>query len=108
MLYQLVGIARVAPSNPTKEATELAKRIGKLVLDNRGVVRSIENWGVRPLPRIWNKNRQSHIIASHFYMTFDSSPSVQRMIKRFLQDDARMLRCTIVKQGGEDLRSLLQ
>ncbi|PRT52710.1 37S ribosomal protein MRP17, mitochondrial [Wickerhamiella sorbophila] len=108
MLYELVGIARCASENHTKEAAEVVKHIGGLVLKNRGVIRQVENWGVRPLPRIWNQNRQSHIIAAHFYLKFDSSPSVQRQIKRALDSDARMLRSTIVRLGGKDLPSLIE
>lgn len=108
MLYELVGIARCPPVRHVEEAADLVRHIGKMVLNNRGVVRKIENWGVQPLPRIWNKNRQSHIIAAHFYMKVDTSPSVQREIQRALNADARMLRCTVVKVGGEALPSLLE
>lgn len=107
MLYELVGLARCPPKQPTREAADLVRHIGKMVLENRGVLRELDNWGVRPLPKVWNKNRQSHIVAAHFYMKFDASPAVQREIRRALQADARVLRCTIVRLGGEGLKTLL-
>lgn len=108
MLYELVGIARVPMTQHNREAADVVRHIGKLVLNNRGVIRNVDNWGVRYLPKIWNKNREAHILGAHFYMKFDASPAVQREVQRALQADARMLRSTIVKLGGEDLPSLLE
>lgn len=107
MLYELVGIARVPMVNHHQEAASMAKSIGKMILGNRGVIRDLDNWGIRYLPGIWNKNRESHILGAHFYMKFDCSPAVQREIQRSLLTDPRMLRSTIVKLGGENLSSLI-
>lgn len=108
MLYELVGIARVPAIRHNTEAANVVRHIGKLILDNRGVIRNVDNWGVRYLPRIMNKNRETHILGSHFYLRFDASPSVQREVLRALRSDARMLRSTIVKLGGDNLPSLLE
>ena len=106
MLYELVGITRCPKKEFLSEAKAVAKHVGSLVIKNRGVVRTIENWGLRPLPRVWHKNRESHILGAHFYMAFDASPAVQRQIQKSLNEDMRVLRSTIVKLGGQDLPSL--
>lgn len=108
MLYELVGIARVPRAQHMKEAADVVRHVGKQILANRGVIRSVDNWGVRYLPKIWNKSRESHILGAHFYMKFDASPAVQREVLRSLRTDARMLRSTVVKVGGEDLSSLVE
>jgi small subunit ribosomal protein S6 len=100
MLYELVGIARCAGSTGGEDAAQLVRLAGRLIVNNRGVVRKIENWGVRPLPKITNINRQSHVVASHFYVKFDASPSVQSEVMRALRRDPRLLRTTVVKLGG--------
>lgn len=108
MLYELVGIARVPMTQHNREAADVVRHVGKLILNNRGVIRTVDNWGIRYLPKVWNKSRESHILGAHFYMKFDASPSVQRELLRTLRSDARMLRSTIVKVGGQDLSSLLE
>lgn len=108
MLYELVGIARVPVTHHLQDATGVVRHVGKMLLNNRGVIRDLNNWGIRYLPGIWNKNRESHILGAHFYMKFDASPAVQREIARRLRSDPRMLRSTIVKLGGETLSSLVE
>jgi small subunit ribosomal protein S6 len=101
MLYELVAIARFAGQDGVQDAREVARLVGKLVVRNRGVIRKVENWGIHPLPKIMHRNRQSHIIGSQFYMQFDSSTGVQREVMRELRKDVRILRSTLVKEGGD-------
>lgn len=108
MLYELVGIARVPTTNHLHDAVGVVRHVGKMLLSNRGVIRDLDNWGIRYLPGIWNKNRESHILGAHFYVKFDASPAVQREILRTLRSDPRMLRSTIVKIGGENLKTLVE
>lgn len=97
MLYELVGIARCAGVNGMADTREIVKLIGKQIVNNRGVIRTMENWGVRPLPQVMNKYRRSNVVGSHFFLKFDASPAVQNEINRVLQQDPRMIRATIVK-----------
>lgn len=106
MLYEIVGIARAVGPAPAQETQSIIRTIGKLIINNRGVVRKIENMDIRPLPKIMKKNRQSFIVGSHFYMQFDASPGVQSEVFRTLRVDPRMIRSTIVKVGGDSLRDL--
>uniref|UniRef100_A0A060T8C3 ARAD1C35706p n=1 Tax=Blastobotrys adeninivorans TaxID=409370 RepID=A0A060T8C3_BLAAD len=101
MLYEMVAIARYAGVKGVDDAREVCRLVGKMVVNNRGVVRNIQNWGLRPLPKIVNKDRQSHIVGAHFYMKFDSSPAVQREVLRSLRSDPRIVRSMIVKNGGD-------
>lgn len=106
MLYEVVAIARYAGNRGTADAHEVCKHVGKLIINNRGVIRKIENWGVQPLPKIMNKNRQSNVLGSHFYLRFDASAGVQREVLRSLRSDPRIVRSTLVKESGEKLKSL--
>lgn len=103
MLYELVGISRV-PVTMKKEILEETRQIlttiGKSIIDNRGVIREIDNWGIKPLPKIMKKDRQQFAIGAYFYMKFDASPAVQTEIARTLRMDPRMIRSTIVRVGG--------
>lgn len=108
MRYELVGIARAIKNDADifQETKDIIRSIGKLIINNRGVIRKIENMQIRQLPKIMNKNRKSYIVGSHFYVQFDSSPGVQSQVLRSLRMDTRMIRSTIVKAGGDSLKDL--
>lgn len=98
MLYEVLGIVRVVnPSTANKEAKELATTIGKLVIQNRGVVRKILPMGSKLLPKITKKDQEQHFQGYHFLMLFDSSAAVQSEILRTLKNDPRVIRSSIVK-----------
>ncbi|AAS50773.1 ABR003Wp [Eremothecium gossypii ATCC 10895] len=98
MLYELVSIARVTnPLAVHAEAKQLATTIGKLVIENRGVVRKIIPIGNKLLPRIQKKDQERHFQGYHFLMLFDSSAPVQSEILRTLRSDPRVLRASIMK-----------
>ncbi|GCF00419.1 mitochondrial ribosomal small subunit component [Zygosaccharomyces mellis] len=98
MLYELVGIVRVMnPLAANAEAKDLATTIGKLVIQNRGVVRKIIPLGNKLLPKIMKKDQEKHFQGYHFLMMFDSSASVQSEILRTLKNDPRVIRSSIAK-----------
>lgn len=98
MLYELVSIVRVMnPLVANAEAKDLATTIGKLVIQNRGVVRKIIPMGNKLLPKIIKKDQEKHFQGYHFLMTFDSSSSVQSEILRTLKNDPRVIRSSISK-----------
>ncbi|QLQ78187.1 hypothetical protein HG537_0A04340 [Torulaspora globosa] len=102
MLYELVGIVRVlSPSTPNKEAKDLVATIGKLVIQNRGVVRKILPMGNKLLPKIMKKDQEQHFQGYHFLMLFDSSAAVQSEILRTLKNDPRVIRSSIIKVKNE-------
>ncbi|ODV97732.1 hypothetical protein PACTADRAFT_47590 [Pachysolen tannophilus NRRL Y-2460] len=98
MLYELVGIARITSGEVlNNEAKAVVSTIGKLILQNRGVIRKIYNLGVRPLPRILTKQQEKHFRGSHFIMLFDSSNSVSNEILRSLRNDPRIIRSNLFR-----------
>lgn len=98
MLYEVLAIVRVVnPTAANKEAKELATTIGKLVIQNRGVVRKILPMGSKLLPKITKKDQEQHFQGYHFLMLFDSSAAVQSEILRTLKNDPRVIRSSIVK-----------
>ncbi|GAV52062.1 hypothetical protein ZYGR_0AG00530 [Zygosaccharomyces rouxii] len=100
MLYELVGIVRVMnPLAANAEAKDLATTIGKLVIQNRGVVRKIVPLGNKLLPKIMKKDQEKHFQGYHFLMMFDSSASVQSEILRTLKNDPRVIRSSIAKMN---------
>lgn len=102
MLYELVGIVRVlSPSTPSKEAKDLVTTIGKLVIQNRGVVRKILPMGNKLLPKIMKKDQEQHFQGYHFLMLFDSSAAVQSEILRTLKNDPRVIRSSIIRVNND-------
>ena len=98
MLYELVSVVR--GSNPlaaNAEAKELATTIGRLIIQNRGVVRKIVPMGSKLLPKIIKKDQEQHFQGYHFQMLFDSSAPVQSEILRTLKKDPRVIRSNIIR-----------
>ncbi|CCC67119.1 hypothetical protein NCAS_0A05610 [Naumovozyma castellii] len=103
MLYELIGIVRILdPVVKHKEAKELITTIGKLVINNRGVIRNIIPMkDSLKLPKIMTKDQEQHFQGYHFMMLFDSSPAVQSEILRTLKKDPRVIRSSIIKVNTE-------
>ncbi|CUS20607.1 LAQU0S01e10484g1_1 [Lachancea quebecensis] len=98
MLYELVSVVRVVnPLSANTEAKELATTIGKLIIQNRGVVRRVLPVGNKLLPRILKKDQEQHFQGYHFLMLFDASAAVQSEILRTLKKDPRVIRSSVVK-----------
>ncbi|CCE87028.1 Piso0_005562 [Millerozyma farinosa CBS 7064] len=105
MYYELMAISRISdPLNVSKEAMKITSTIGKLILNNRGVIRDITSMGPRHLPKIMVKDQERHFQGYHFLMGFDVSSKVQEELLRTLKKDPRILRANITKQ---DLRKKL-
>ena len=67
MYYELFAIARITdPLNSAKEATKIASTVGKLILNNRGIIRDITSLGAKPLPQIISKEQERHFQGYHF------------------------------------------
>lgn len=98
MYYELFAIARIQdPLAVNKEAVKIALTLGKLILNNRGVVRHITSLGPRTLPKIMSKDQERHFQGYHFMMGFDVSAAVQQELLRTVRRDPRILRLSIVK-----------
>ncbi|CCK68323.1 mitochondrial 37S ribosomal protein bS6m KNAG_0A06660 [Huiozyma naganishii CBS 8797] len=98
MLYELIGIVRVLNTTVAPiEAKELLTSVGKLILNNRGVIRSIIPVGTEQLSEIMRKDQEQHFRGYRFVMLFDSSAAVQSEILRTLKKDPRVIRSSIIK-----------
>lgn len=98
MYYELFAIARITdPSHTSKEAVKIASTIGKMILNNRGVIRDITSMGPRALPKIMTKEQEKYFNGFHFLMGFDVSANVQTHLLRTLRNDPRILRANIIK-----------
>ncbi|CUM46289.1 uncharacterized protein AC631_00100 [Debaryomyces fabryi] len=99
MYYELMAISRISdPLKTNKEATKIVSTLGKLILNNRGIIRDITSLGPRTLPKIVSKDQERHFQGYHFLMGFDVSSNVQQELLRTLRRDPRVLRANIIKQ----------
>lgn len=103
MYYELFAIARITdPAHTSREAAKIASTVGKLILNNRGIIRDITSLGARPLPKIISKEQERHFQGFHFLLGFDSSATVQQQLLRTLRSDPRILRANIMRRDLKD------
>jgi len=105
MLYEMIGVVR---PGRLSEVKEIARTAGKIVLDKRGVVRGISNWGTFLLPQPAKKLQSTHHYGHHFIMRFDASARTQHELRRTMSLDPRLIRYSIVKMGEklEDIKDI--
>lgn len=98
MYYELFAISRISdPLKANKEATKIVSTLGKLILNNRGIIRDITSMGAKPLTKIISKDQERHFQGYQFMMGFDVSSTVQQELLRTLRRDPRILRANIIK-----------
>ncbi|KAI1105643.1 ribosomal protein S6 [Jackrogersella minutella] len=103
MLYELIGIVR--PGN-LAEVKEIVLTAGQLILQKKGVIRGVSNWGVFLLPKATSLHQMRHHTGHYFAMRFDSSVQTQEAIRNMLALDPRMIRHTSVKLGDGKLETM--
>ena len=69
------------------------------MLDNKGVVRGVSNWGTFLLPKPAKKLQSTHHYGHHFIMRFDASARAQHSLRRTMSLDPRLIRYSVVKMG---------
>lgn len=100
MYYELMAISRITdPLTKHREAVKIVSTVGKLILNNRGVIRDITSLGPKVLPKIISKDQERHFEGYQFLMGFDVSSNVQQELLRTLRRDPRILRANIIKQN---------
>jgi small subunit ribosomal protein S6 len=83
--------------------TNLVKSISHKVVDNGGIVRSIQNHGIRQLPHRFKAkyaDREGNRYYEHgrfFSIFYDSNPIVQKEVESILKLDEQVLRNTHLK-----------
>lgn len=103
MLYELIGIVR--PGN-LAEVKEIVLGAGQLILQHRGVIRGISNWGVFSLPKATSVHQMRHNHGHYFAVRFDASVATQQAIRNMLALDPRMIRHTSVRLGDGKLEGM--
>ncbi|KAI1206582.1 ribosomal protein S6 [Annulohypoxylon truncatum] len=103
MLYELIGIVR--PGN-LAEVKEIVLTAGQLILQQKGVIRGIANWGVFLLPKPTSVHQMRHHQGHYFAMRFDGSVATQDAVRNMLALDPRMIRHSSVKLGDGKLETM--
>ncbi|KAI1643864.1 ribosomal protein S6 [Daldinia loculata] len=103
MLYELIGIVR--PGN-LAEVKEIVLTAGQLILQQKGVIRGISNWGVFLLPKATSVHQMRHHSGHYFAMRFDASVGTQQAVRNMLALDPRMIRHASVKLGDGKLSTM--
>lgn len=70
------------------------------------MIRSLDNWGIFPLPRAISRNQQRHHNGHYFVMRYDASTQTQRDVMKAVMLDVRVIRSTSVKLGDNKLSTL--
>lgn len=105
MLYELFALARVtktAPAALADEAKTIALTLGKLVVENRGVVRKVQLLGTRPLPEVIKAEDGRHFQTHNFLMLFDASAGVAKSVARAMGRDPRVVRGSLIRVRDKD------
>jgi small subunit ribosomal protein S6 len=76
------------------------------VLQQKGVIRGLQNWGEFSLPKAISVHQARHTTGHYFAMRFDSSVSTQEEVRNMLRLDPRMIRHSSVKLGDGKLDTL--
>ena len=97
VLYELLCITRGALPDTTLR--EIARTAGATVINNGGVVRGVQDWGARMLPKPIKKYQQTNEEGRYFLMWFDTNPRVQKDVSITMKLDPRVLRHAVVKIG---------
>ncbi|KAI1840877.1 hypothetical protein JX266_012887 [Neoarthrinium moseri] len=79
---------------------------GNLILQQRGVIRGVSNWGVFSLPKPTSVHQMRHKTGHYFALRFDASIATQEAVRRVLANDPRMIRYSSVKLGDGKLTTL--
>lgn len=79
----------------------IARIAGSQILNHKGVIRGLKNWGQFDLPRPTVKHQAQHRQGHYFIMQFDSSIRAQEEVKRTLSLDPRLIRFSVVKIGDK-------
>ncbi|KAF7315580.1 hypothetical protein MIND_00073400 [Mycena indigotica] len=97
-IYQMVCIAAHFPKY--EHIKGLVKQTVEHVLDEGGVVRTINSWGTRSLPQRMRRHGNYHEIADYWTMHFDTAPRTLRSLNKLMRQDPRVIRWTVLKLGS--------
>ncbi|KLO06435.1 hypothetical protein SCHPADRAFT_933071 [Schizopora paradoxa] len=96
-LYRLLCIS--AHYHEYKHIKDLVTQSATLLLENGGVVRDIENMGMRTLPQRMHRHKAWHYHGDYWSISFDASPQLAAQLSTRLRHDPRVVRHTTRKLG---------
>lgn len=98
MLYELMGIVRSTTRASTGiDVREVLYETGKLIVNNRGVIRNISLVGLEQISTVIQKDQKNHYRGFRFVLLFDASSAVQSEIMRALKRDPKVLRTSVIR-----------
>mmetsp|Transcript_18632 Transcript_18632/g.29031 ORF Transcript_18632/g.29031 Transcript_18632/m.29031 type:complete len:148 (+) Transcript_18632:706-1149(+) len=103
-LYNITAIAR-----PTRSGTELHTLLNKLsllVLEKKGVVAGIKNWGEQDLAYTMRSRKEYHSRGHFVQLRYVVSPETLRELERTMKLDERVLRFMTIKEKNTSIASL--
>ncbi|KAG8936848.1 hypothetical protein FRC03_009600 [Tulasnella sp. 419] len=103
-LYEILCIS--SHSRDFNVIRGLVKQTAMTVMNNGGVVRSLNSWGSHVLPSRARRHKQYHTIGDYWTIHFDASPPLMQTVANQLQQDPRVVRWTTTKIG-ERLEDIL-
>ncbi|EIM79907.1 uncharacterized protein STEHIDRAFT_68936 [Stereum hirsutum FP-91666 SS1] len=96
----LYNILVIAAHNPQYiHIKELVRQSALQILDNGGVVRSLNYMGTQTLPQRMRRHKQIFEHGDYWTMSFDASPKSQKSLSSILRKDPRVIRSTVIKMG---------
>jgi len=78
---------------------DLVQTTATHVMNNGGVVRSVNNWGTKVLPQRMRAHKQWHTAGDYWTMHYDASPKLMNSVVSRLRQDPRVIRWTTIKMG---------
>lgn len=93
--YELPLLLRQMPTPALKDSL---KKIAQMIFTNGGVIRKIENLGVKPLPLKNFYNSQTHTKAAHFIFYFNTAPKSLASIRDECNRNLDIIKANIFKE----------
>ncbi|XBW37148.1 hypothetical protein QEN19_002726 [Hanseniaspora menglaensis] len=94
MLFELITVVRTPKLLGHKryqDAKTFCENLGKLILNNRGIIRKIENNGLLQFQDLKKKHGETFFEGYKVTMLYDCSPVVQTQVMNNLVKDPRVL-----------------
>ncbi|KAJ8118637.1 hypothetical protein ONZ43_g3954 [Nemania bipapillata] len=92
--------------SPLSSHNRIVLAAGQLVLQQKGVIRGLQNWGEFSLPKATSVHQMRHTTGYYFAMRFDASVATQEDVRKMLRLDPRMIRHSSVRLGDGKLSTM--
>lgn len=100
-LYELLSISRVPAQQHIQNQflTEIMSRTAKRLFKEHSLIRDIKYMGTRQLPYRMKLAGEYQVTGAYWLMYFYGGPQSIKRLKRELQGDTDIIKCTFTKQG---------